>query len=358
MDYTAVTLDGKRRLRTIPLREELIMLTGHFVKAIALGQMIYWTERMYDFDEFIEEEQIRAGKKDDSGCKKSHGWIYKSGAALAEETLLGYTPTYMRRVLKELVDEGLLEERANPDNHRDRTMQYRPDYVEIQKRLRDMGCPPPAYMRPVVSAVEEEPENNEPNNLPEVPEETITPTVQAATPPKKRAQTRKHSTPAFYGPDHYEKITAEEWEAAVKDGEMPGRESKISLVLGYYILKMKDFRDVNIVLKGSDISGRYGKNVKEMLEYFEVLEGEDNALLEALNYVDWWVESDDPWVANETKWSLAAMLSISQYRDKYGVRNAPTVADKKDWTKGSLGNSRSTKIYSSETFHQSRSELF
>jgi len=61
-----------------------------YTKAILLNQFIYWSERVNDFDLFLDEEKQRA---EDEGkgldIQKRRGWIYKSAEELSEETMLG-----------------------------------------------------------------------------------------------------------------------------------------------------------------------------------------------------------------------------------------------------------------------------
>ena len=44
-----------KKLRRVVIKEELVALTGSVDAAIVLNQMIYWSERVKDFDDFIAE---------------------------------------------------------------------------------------------------------------------------------------------------------------------------------------------------------------------------------------------------------------------------------------------------------------
>ena len=76
-------------LRRAVIKEELVGLTGDFVKAVLLNQFIYWSERVRDFDKFIAEEKRRMEAiGEDVGIEKQNGWIYKTtSAALFQKTI-------------------------------------------------------------------------------------------------------------------------------------------------------------------------------------------------------------------------------------------------------------------------------
>jgi len=57
--------NSSMRLKRVVIKEELVALTGDYIKAILLNQFLYWSERVEDFDLFILEEQQRAR---DIGC--------------------------------------------------------------------------------------------------------------------------------------------------------------------------------------------------------------------------------------------------------------------------------------------------
>ena len=49
--------DCVKKLKRIVIKEELFSITNDTFEAIILGQMIYWQERVNDFDKFIKEEK-------------------------------------------------------------------------------------------------------------------------------------------------------------------------------------------------------------------------------------------------------------------------------------------------------------
>lgn len=124
-------------LKRILIKEELVALTGCYKKAILLGQMLYWSERIADHDKFIEEENIRRDKDDQIDYR--HGWIYKSSEQLSDETMMGLSKSNIRRILNELIEKGWMSQRTNPKFKWDRTMQYRVNLAIIDADLQLLG---------------------------------------------------------------------------------------------------------------------------------------------------------------------------------------------------------------------------
>ena len=128
------------KLKRISLKEELVALTGDFVDAIILQQFIYWSERVRDFDKFIEEEKERFSKEGiDINIEYSNGWIYKKAEQLSEETMTKLAPANMRNRIKKLIDAGWIDQRSNPKLKWDKTLQYRVNIVKLQKDLCKIG---------------------------------------------------------------------------------------------------------------------------------------------------------------------------------------------------------------------------
>lgn len=127
-----------KKLKRVPLKEELVALSGDFIKALILQQFLYWSERVTDFDAFIVEEKERSPELE---IELRHGWIYKSTDELHKELMLGdslSTRTLKRRI-DEIVSEGYLANRNNPNHKWDRCLQYRPDIQKIQTDLQKLG---------------------------------------------------------------------------------------------------------------------------------------------------------------------------------------------------------------------------
>ena len=119
-----------KKLKRAVIKEELVVLTGDFVKAVLLNQFIYWSERIRDFDKFIEEERKRMEMGgQEANFEKQNGWIYKTAEELSEETMLGMSPNH-KSTYNRLTKNGWLDERRNPKYKWDRTLQYR---VNIKK---------------------------------------------------------------------------------------------------------------------------------------------------------------------------------------------------------------------------------
>lgn len=131
---------GIKKLNRAVIKEELVILTGDFKLAIILNQMIYWSERVKDFDKFIIEEKNRYQLEDkETDLELQNGWIYKTAEELAEDTLLGISASNMRTQIKKLISDGFITERTNPKFKWDRTKQYRVDLMKIQKELMKLG---------------------------------------------------------------------------------------------------------------------------------------------------------------------------------------------------------------------------
>ncbi|MCK8825365.1 hypothetical protein [Fuchsiella alkaliacetigena] len=128
------------RLKRAVIKEELVVLTGDFKKAIILNQFLYWSQRVKDFDQFIKEEKERISKKGERlVLKPRKGWIYKSAKDLSQETMLNLTPNTIRSHTQTLIEKGWLDQRQNPDNSWDNTYQYRVNLIKIQRDLLALG---------------------------------------------------------------------------------------------------------------------------------------------------------------------------------------------------------------------------
>jgi len=136
-----------KKLKKAVIREELVALTGCYKKAITLSQMLYWSERVRDYDKFLAEEKERAESEEDPilNIEETHGWIYKTAKELSEETMLGVKPATMLKYLDFMVEKGWLDRRNNPKYKWDKTYQYRLNIVKLQEDLHDIGYSLPGY---------------------------------------------------------------------------------------------------------------------------------------------------------------------------------------------------------------------
>lgn len=126
-----------RKLKRVVIKEELVVLTGGTLSALILNQFLYWSERVRDFDRFIEIE--KAQRRDgDPNVEPTGDWIDGSISELKEALMINDSEATIRRRISALVDAGYLEKRQSPDKW-DRTLQYRPNISNIQQALLDMG---------------------------------------------------------------------------------------------------------------------------------------------------------------------------------------------------------------------------
>lgn len=129
-----------RKLKKVLIREEIYAITGDTIDAIILGQLIYWQERVNDFDKFIAEEKER--KAEDgiiANMEFRNGWMYKSAKELIDECMLSISEVTMRRHINGLIEKGYVFCRNNPDNKRDKRLQYRVNLDFIIDRIKLVG---------------------------------------------------------------------------------------------------------------------------------------------------------------------------------------------------------------------------
>lgn len=124
------------RTKCVVIREELVALTGDYKRAIVLGQLMYWSERVKDRNSFVEEEKRRYTYPEEREAL-THGWFYKRAEDLSEETMMGVKPKAMREYVKCLVTEGWVSEQRR--SKLDRTLHYRVNLVKIYQDLRELG---------------------------------------------------------------------------------------------------------------------------------------------------------------------------------------------------------------------------
>ncbi|KAB2832260.1 MAG: MarR family transcriptional regulator, partial [Caedimonadaceae bacterium] len=136
------------------IRKEFVMLTGDPFSAVILNQLMYWTQRVRDFDLLLKEE---CTFRPDCNVPPRHGWIYKTAHDLIEETLLGISHPTMRKYLKLLIDRGWIDERAHPIDKWNKTTQYRVNLRKLQEDLMAIGRNLPlVYLKAFPSSLLEE----------------------------------------------------------------------------------------------------------------------------------------------------------------------------------------------------------
>jgi len=111
---------GRKR---IVVKEEINFIAKGFFPGLILNQILYWGERTYDYNFFVEEEVENLRSPESN--RREHGWIRKTAEEFAEELMTSLDKKTMRKYIKQLVELGLIEERRNPKDARDRTLQYR-----------------------------------------------------------------------------------------------------------------------------------------------------------------------------------------------------------------------------------------
>lgn len=130
-------------LRRVVIKEELVALTGDFMEALVLNQLLDWSQRARDYVQLMAEELKRGKGGMDSAAdwQPVHGWIYKKSDELANELMVGCsaTTTTIRRVMNRLLVKGLLWERNNPDIGWDKTKQYRVNLLALSEGLAALG---------------------------------------------------------------------------------------------------------------------------------------------------------------------------------------------------------------------------
>lgn len=160
------TEGNPRKPRMIIIREELVDLTNSLLASAILGQMLYWCQKVPDFDLYIEEE-----KADPLKCPSSfqYGWFYKSSRELMGETMVRVTLATFRRYMGFLKSRGWIQTRRNPENKLDPKVHYRVNLrklcIDLHKKghslsgLQDDGTQmvsPSIINRPIKRSKEEE----------------------------------------------------------------------------------------------------------------------------------------------------------------------------------------------------------
>ena len=128
------------KLKRVVIKEELFSITNDTFEAIILGQMIYWQERVNDFDKFIKEEKERSKKNDvDININDFNGWIYKKANELSNECMLNLSDVSIRRYINKLIDKKFIFCRTNPLYKWDKTLQYRTNLRFIIESIKKNG---------------------------------------------------------------------------------------------------------------------------------------------------------------------------------------------------------------------------
>jgi hypothetical protein len=125
-----------RDLRVAVIREEFVALTHDPLVAVVLNQLVYWTQRVKDFDFFLQEEK---SLYPNCTIQPRHGWIYKTAEELIQETMFQVSKSTMLRYLNTLLTSGWIDKRTNSTDKWDRTTQYRVNLRKLQEDLARIG---------------------------------------------------------------------------------------------------------------------------------------------------------------------------------------------------------------------------
>ncbi len=135
---------GQRRMRVSVIRQEFLELTGHHYRAILLNQLHYWTQKVKDFDSFLEEEKQRVP---DIEMELRHGWIYKSAPDFIQETLLNVSKYTFYRHMRILIERGWVETKEHPTHPWDKTTFYRLNVDAVIRDLHEIGYELPSVFQ-------------------------------------------------------------------------------------------------------------------------------------------------------------------------------------------------------------------
>jgi DNA-binding MarR family transcriptional regulator len=128
-----------RQEKVAVLRESYYKITGNVTEAMLLNQMIYWAQRVTDFDKFICEENSRRAADGEDAINLTYGWIHKTATELKDEIMCDDSRVTIQRKIDNLVQKGYLERRNNPIHAYDRTYQYRVNILKIYDDLNALG---------------------------------------------------------------------------------------------------------------------------------------------------------------------------------------------------------------------------
>ena len=136
---TSAPSPGRRRVNQI-LGEGLVSATGHRAEAMILQRFLYWTGRLWDFDQYMYEERARR-KREIQDEPPESGWMEKTADDLHKELVPAASEHAIRKHLKSLVRKGFLFEREDPVSLWEHTRQYRVNFVKLQKAMARRGYP-------------------------------------------------------------------------------------------------------------------------------------------------------------------------------------------------------------------------
>jgi hypothetical protein len=147
---------------------------------------------------------------------------------------------------------------------------------------------------------------------------------------------------ASYDAAFYEaKFTEEAWTALRERGTLPENETMKTALVAAFLVGMKLEHGVGRAVTGSQLSGRVGKQAKELWEHVLANAGgeEIRAINDALDYVRWFLTTDDDWIeANRT---ITICFMASRY-DTYLARK--DLKPKRAKGRGSLAHADGVEV--------------
>ena len=128
----------------IGVQGELVDLTGDPLMAAVLWQLVFWSQRVSDFELFVAEEK-RGALQDRSSSPFYHGWFSKPAQELLAETMFRTTLSTLYRYLDFFVEQSWVQRRTHPQNKGDETIQYRVSLRKVCVDLQNHGYSRPGF---------------------------------------------------------------------------------------------------------------------------------------------------------------------------------------------------------------------
>ena len=154
-------------------------------------------------------------------------------------------------------------------------------------------------------------------------QENSSPDVQEELQSKSTARLTKNAKSKtrgqkFYTWEHYAKISEFEWKQARDEGIFPKNETANTLVLGAYLLAMKHKHGRTEGLIAKDFGGKYGKNAKEMLQFFTAKNNGDElaGFREALDWIREFARAGAASYIGKAGWPIQLCFTRDMYRQK------------------------------------------
>lgn len=133
-----------KKPRLCLIQGELVDLTGDPLMATVLWQLVFWSQRVSDFELFVAEEK-RGALQDRSSSPFYHGWFSKPAQELLAETMLRTTLSTLHRYLDFFVEQRWVQRRTHPQNKGDETIQYRVSLRKVCIDLQERGYSRPGF---------------------------------------------------------------------------------------------------------------------------------------------------------------------------------------------------------------------